>query len=50
MPEIGPWVLHCACQKPKDLGYSYELWTYALLQSHVRKHCLGLAVPPGQED
>jgi hypothetical protein len=26
------WVLHCACQKPKDLGYSYELWTYALLQ------------------
>ncbi len=34
------WVLHCACQKPKYLGYSYELWTYALLQSHVRKHCL----------
>lgn len=33
------WVLHNACQKPKDLGYSYELWTYALLQSHVRKHC-----------
>ena len=26
------WVLHCACQKPKDIGYSYELWTYALLQ------------------
>ena len=22
------WVQHCACQKPKDLGYSYELWTY----------------------
>src|ERR1035441_6188566 len=34
------WVLHCACQKPKDLSYSYELWTYALLQSHVRKHCV----------
>jgi len=34
------WVLHCACQKPKDLGYAYELWTYALLQSHVRKHCV----------
>jgi len=33
------WVLHCACQKPKELGYSYELWTYALLQKHVRKHC-----------
>ena len=20
------WVLHGACQKPKDLGYSHELW------------------------
>src|SRR6202789_4188545 len=34
------WVQHCACQKPKELGYSYELWTYSLLQEHVRKHCL----------
>jgi len=32
------WVLHCACQKPKELGYAYELWTYSLLQEHVRKH------------
>src|SRR5260370_33618810 len=40
-----PSVLHCACQKPKDLGYSYELWTYALLQSHVRKHCLAANHP-----
>src|ERR1700688_3310909 len=39
------WVLHCACQKPKDLGYSYELWTYGLLQSHVRKHCLAASHP-----
>lgn len=39
------WVLHCACQKPGDLGYSYELWTYALLQSHVRKHCLAAGHP-----
>ena len=39
------WVLHCACQKPKDHGYSYELWTYALLQSHVRKHCLTASHP-----
>lgn len=35
------WMLDLACQKPKDLGYSDELWTYALLQGHVRKHCLG---------
>jgi hypothetical protein len=31
------WVFQCACQMPKDLGYSFKLWTYALLQSHVRK-------------
>jgi transposase len=34
------WVQHCACQKPKELGYSYELRTYSLLQEHVRKHCV----------
>ena len=39
------WVLHCACQKPKELGYSYELWTYALLQKHVRQHCLEAGHP-----
>jgi len=39
------WVLNCACQKPKDLGYSYELWTYALLQQHVRKQCLEAGHP-----
>jgi hypothetical protein len=32
-------VQNCACQKPKDLGYSYELWTYKLLTAHVREHC-----------
>ena len=31
------WVRNLACQKPKDLGYSYELWTYDLLQRHIRK-------------
>jgi transposase len=31
------WVLNCACQKPKELGYSYELWTYQLLTAHVRR-------------
>jgi hypothetical protein len=34
------WVQHCACRKPKELGYAYELWTYSLLQEHVRKHCV----------
>ena len=33
------WVQNCACQKPKELGYSYELWTYKLLAAHVRQYC-----------
>ena len=39
------WVLNCACQKPKELGYSYELWTYKLLTAHVRQHCEGAGHP-----
>ena len=39
------WVLHCAWQKPKEVSYSHELWTYALLQNHVRKHCLAAGHP-----
>src|SRR5882762_10252845 len=39
------WVRNCACQKPKDLGYSYELWTYKLLTAHVRKHCVAAGHP-----
>ncbi len=33
------WVQHCACEKPKELGYAEELWTFSLLQKHVRKRC-----------
>jgi transposase len=36
--EARAWVVSVACQKPKDLGYSYELWTTRLLASHARKH------------
>ena len=39
------WVQHCACQKPKELGYSYELWTYKLLTAHVRQHCVAAGHP-----
>ena len=38
-PEARAWVVSLACRKPKDLGYSYELWTTRLLAKHVRKHC-----------
>lgn len=42
-------MLHCACQKPKELGYSYELWTYALLQTHVRQQCVEAQHPSLQQ-
>jgi len=43
--DAKTWVLQLACQKPKDLGYSYELWTYQLLTQHIRRQC-GLAGYP----
>lgn len=39
------WVQHCACQKPKELGYAQELWTYRLLTAHVRRHCRDAGYP-----
>src|SRR3984893_6879230 len=39
------WVRNLACQKPKDLGYSYELWTYHLLQRHIRKEAAAAGHP-----
>jgi transposase len=43
------WVQHCACQKPKELGYAQELWTYRLLTAHVRRHCRDSAYPELQQ-
>jgi transposase len=43
--EARAWVIALACQKPKDLGYSYELWTTELLARHVRAHCLAHGHP-----
>jgi transposase len=43
--EATTWVLHCACQKPKELGYSYELWTYGLLTQHLRQRCDAAGYP-----
>jgi transposase len=37
--EARAWVIALACRKPKELGYSYELWTTRLLAQHVREHC-----------
>ena len=38
--EAIAWVQNLACQKPKDLGYAQELWTYRLLTGHIRRQGL----------
>jgi transposase len=43
------WVLDLACQKPKELGYSYELWTYRVLTAHIRRHCVAAGHPALQK-
>lgn len=37
--EARTWLVSLACQKPKTLGYSYEIWTTQLLAKHIRSHC-----------
>lgn len=44
-PDARAWVVSLACRKPKDLGYSYELWTTQLLMTHIRKYCLEAGHP-----
>ena len=34
--EARTWLVAVACQKPKALGYSHELWTTRLLAAHAR--------------
>jgi len=38
-PEARTWLVNLACKKPKELGYSYELWTNRLLAKHARQYC-----------
>ena len=47
--DAKAWILHLACQKPKQLGYSYELWTYHLLTQHIRHQCVSAAYPALQK-
>ena len=39
------WVQNCACQKPKELGYAQELWTYGLLTAHLRQQARAAGYP-----
>lgn len=32
------WIINIACQKPVDLGYAAETWTYAKLTEHINKN------------
>jgi transposase len=38
--EAIAWIQNLACQKPRDLGYAQELWTYKLLGEHIRREAL----------
>ena len=37
--EAKAWLVNLACKKPKELGYSFELWTNRLLAEHAQEHC-----------
>jgi transposase len=39
------WIQNLACQKPEDLGYAQELWTYKLLTGHVRREAPSAGYP-----
>ncbi len=43
--EAKAWVVHLACCKPKELGYSAELWTRSALARHVRQHAVEAGYP-----
>lgn len=36
-PEARTWIVALSCCKPKELGYSYEVWTERLLAEHIRR-------------
>jgi transposase len=48
-PGARAWLLSLACQKPKEFGYSYELWTTRLLAGHVRRYCIDSGQPSLQK-
>ena len=37
--DAKTWLVSLACAKPLDFGYSYEMWTTALLAKHAQEHC-----------
>ena len=43
--DAKAWVVHLACSKPKQLGYSAELWIRSALALHVRRHAVEAGYP-----
>jgi transposase len=37
--EAKIWVLSVACERPANLGYAAETWTYSQMIKHLRAHC-----------
>lgn len=48
-PEITDdeksWIINVACQKPADLGYSAETWTYVRLTKHINENAESAGFP-----
>ena len=48
-PEISDdeksWIINIACQKPSDLGYSAETWTYVRLTKHINENAESAGFP-----
>ena len=38
--DAKTWLISLACAKPRDFGYSHEMWTTALLAEHAQKYCV----------
>lgn len=43
--EAQAWIISLACQKPKEIGYSYELWTVRLLAKHIQENAVKAGHP-----
>ena len=39
--EEKAWIINIACQKPVELGYSSETWTYSRLTEHINRTAEG---------
>ena len=39
------WIINITCQKPLDLGYAAETWTYSLITQHVQANAESAGYP-----